>query len=387
MSSMIISLLLFVYFLSAVMHAWTLLTRPGFFQDPGKLPQQTAALGWGLHTVILLFLWATSASSALMLSESHGLIFLAIWLLVTVYLGLQFFSDVRWAGALSMSLVVVLLIPLAMSSHFGLGVDPAGVEYESVSFGAHFFLTVLGYVFLIMGSVFGIFYLLKEKIQIESLMLGHAAITVMFLLFGMLKWHSFFTGTSRLRFEWIQFGSIIFWCLYFTAVFLNLYVFRSLKILIQWIFSTSMCFLLVYLVSVFPWVNKHGAGLHVFTILFALTWSGGLLLRLFWIEEGIDKRLPDSVKMDSLCFYTLVAGFFFATLGFVSGGVWSYLFSGQYLAWNSKQIWMFVVWTFYGAVLHLRQFSSLKSWNFSVLSIVGFFIVMFTLLRVNWVIL
>jgi ABC-type transport system involved in cytochrome c biogenesis permease subunit len=389
MISIIAAITFVIYLVSAVAHGWTWLTRASFFKDPGKVPQQIAIAGWCVQTVGLVFMWLGSNSSALVFSHLGGMVYLLSWFLTMIYLGTQLFVDVRWSGVLNMTLATLLIAFALLSPNTIWTIAPAGIEFETFCFGMNIILNTLGYAFLLTASILAIFILLKERRPLESLMMGYVSFVLVSLLLGIFKWSALFTGTTRIQFEWVEGLSLLLWSVCFILLFFSLFFAkgRDLRSSINWVFSGGLITLGVHLVKISHAVSKSGMGTHLFVILFGLLCAGAVLLRMYWMGEPIERRLPDLHKIESLMFHTTIIGFFCISLGMVTHSSWSYSFIGQYVQWNVKEMWLFVIWLFYGALLHNRIFSEFRNRNFSFYSLLGFFMIMFAVLRVNWVVL
>jgi cytochrome c-type biogenesis protein CcsB len=74
------------------------------------------------------------------------------------------------------------------------------------------------------------------------------------------------------------------------------------------------------------------------------------------------------------------------TLNLISGGVWAYYAWGRYWGWDPKETWALITWFIYVIYLHTRVLAGWKNRRTALISVFGFFVVIFTYLGVNLVI-
>ena len=121
--------------------------------------------------------------------------------------------------------------------------------------------------------------------------------------------------------------------------------------------------------------------IHVFLALlgngvFAFMAISGLM---YIIQERLIKRkrigrmyklLPSLDTLDLINRRGLPIGFFFLTLGIISGALWAGSAWGQYWSWDPKETWSLITWFIYAAMVHQRVVTRLErspSSNFSYL--------------------
>ncbi|OQX61160.1 MAG: c-type cytochrome biogenesis protein CcsB [Desulfococcus sp. 4484_241] len=95
------------------------------------------------------------------------------------------------------------------------------------------------------------------------------------------------------------------------------------------------------------------------------------------------KRLPPLELLDSAGYSCIVAGFAMLTLGLVTGAVYAELVWGAFWRWDPKEVWSGITWLVYAALLHERLVAGWRGRRAAIMSIAGFFIVVFTFLGVN----
>jgi cytochrome c-type biogenesis protein CcsB len=74
------------------------------------------------------------------------------------------------------------------------------------------------------------------------------------------------------------------------------------------------------------------------------------------------------------------------TLNLVSGAVWAYYAWGRYWGWDPKETWALITWFVYVVYMHMRVLGGWKGRKTALISLAGFFVVIFTYLGVNLVI-
>lgn len=142
------------------------------------------------------------------------------------------------------------------------------------------------------------------------------------------------------------------------------------------------------------WMNGVNAGRKLNTIIWSLI-SGLILygiLRLIVrkplgratnpLLDGID---PDD--LDEISYRAIAIGFPIFTLGaLLFAMIWAQIAWGNFWGWDPKEVWALITWLFYSAYLHLRLSRGWQGRQSSWMSVIGFLVVMFTLVGVNLVI-
>lgn len=95
------------------------------------------------------------------------------------------------------------------------------------------------------------------------------------------------------------------------------------------------------------------------------------------------KRLPSLELLDSTGHACIVSGFTALTVGLVAGILYAKVVWGQFWSWDPKEVWSGIVWLFYAALLHERLTVGWRGRKAAIMSIIGFFVIMFTFLGVN----
>lgn len=132
------------------------------------------------------------------------------------------------------------------------------------------------------------------------------------------------------------------------------------------------------------WLTVHvgtiffGDGLFVITFLSAV---------MYLIQERSIKRkrlgsfyqrLPSLATLDAINYHSLVYGFFFLTIGMVTGSVYAQTALGSYWQWDPKEVWSLITWLFYAALLHERLVVGWRGRRAAIMSILCFCVLVFT---------
>jgi cytochrome c-type biogenesis protein CcsB len=127
------------------------------------------------------------------------------------------------------------------------------------------------------------------------------------------------------------------------------------------------------------------AGNAVFTI---MAMAGAMYI----FQERLIKRkkigrfhriLPSLETLDTLNRRALPIGFFFLTLGIISGALWASSAWGSYWNWDPKETWSLITWFAYAAMVHQRLALGWRGKKAAMLALAGFALVMFTFIGVS----
>ena len=142
------------------------------------------------------------------------------------------------------------------------------------------------------------------------------------------------------------------------------------------------------------WMQGVSAGRKWNTVVWSLL--GGLLLygllRLL-LRRPIGAVLQPLLKdldaddLDEISYRAIAIGFPIFTLGaLIFAMIWAHYAWGRFWGWDPKEVWALITWLFYSAYLHFRLSRGWQGKKSSWLAVIGFVIVMFTLVGVNLVI-
>lgn len=93
--------------------------------------------------------------------------------------------------------------------------------------------------------------------------------------------------------------------------------------------------------------------------------------------------LPSLEVSDKINYRCLTLGFPMLTIGMVTGAIWANEAWGTYWTWDPKETWSLITWFIYAAMLHGRLTVGWRGRKVAILSIIGFLIILFTVLGVN----
>ncbi|MFC1850568.1 c-type cytochrome biogenesis protein CcsB [candidate division CSSED10-310 bacterium] len=111
---------------------------------------------------------------------------------------------------------------------------------------------------------------------------------------------------------------------------------------------------------------------------------------LFFLKKLIHKAgfendfLPPERLLDELNYKTIAIGFPMLTIGIFTGAVWADYAWGTYWSWDPKETWSLITWFVYALFLHFRLTRGWRGTKSALLSIIGFFFVIFTYWGVNY---
>lgn len=95
-------------------------------------------------------------------------------------------------------------------------------------------------------------------------------------------------------------------------------------------------------------------------------------------------RLPALEDLDRLIYRIIAIAFPILTLGVMLGARWAYDAWGRYWGWDAKETWAFITWLIYAVYLHMRLVAGWRGRKSAYMSLVGFAVVMFTYVGVNY---
>ncbi len=101
-------------------------------------------------------------------------------------------------------------------------------------------------------------------------------------------------------------------------------------------------------------------------------------------DTGIWSYLPDLRTLDDLIYKTIIFGFFWLTVGIITGAVWAEQAWGSYWSWDPKETWSLITWLIYATAIHARLVRGWAGRRIAFLSILGFISVIFTYFGVNF---
>ncbi len=222
-------------------------------------------------------------------------------------------------------------------------------------------------------------------------------------------WAGFVANLYAFVFRWIQthqtgFGYVPLSNLYESLVFFGLsvagiYLFWELK-LSKKVFG-SLVFILATLIMAFasfvtdssikpliPALKSNWLIAHVITCFLGYAAFGiAFVVGIFYLLSGsntFQKHLPEKAVLDNFMYKTILFGFFWLTIGIVTGAIWADQAWGNYWSWDPKETWSLITWFIYAGAIHARLIRGWQGKKIAWLSILGFIAVLFTYFGVNF---
>lgn len=95
----------------------------------------------------------------------------------------------------------------------------------------------------------------------------------------------------------------------------------------------------------------------------------------------------DADDLDEISYRAIAIGYPIFTLGaLIFAMIWAYEAWGRFWGWDPKEVWALITWLFYTWYLHLRLSRGWLGSKSAWLTVIGFLVVMFTLIGVNLII-
>lgn len=96
-----------------------------------------------------------------------------------------------------------------------------------------------------------------------------------------------------------------------------------------------------------------------------------------------DRWKDQSPALDERIHQCIIIGFFFFTVGIMTGAVWAHHAWGRYWGWDPKETWALITWLIYAAILHMRLIRR-DTRRIAFMTIAGLASSLFTFLGVNY---
>nr|QKK48618.1 cytochrome c biogenesis protein [Ricotia lunaria] len=88
-------------------------------------------------------------------------------------------------------------------------------------------------------------------------------------------------------------------------------------------------------------------------------------------------------QLDYWSFRIISLGFFFLTVGILSGAVWANETWGSYWNWDPKETWAFITWTIFAIYLHIKTNRNVRGINSAIVASIGFLLIWICYFGVN----
>jgi cytochrome c-type biogenesis protein CcsB len=95
------------------------------------------------------------------------------------------------------------------------------------------------------------------------------------------------------------------------------------------------------------------------------------------------ERLPSLATLDTINNYSIAYGFAFISFGIIIGSIYAQQVLGTYWQWDPKEVWSLITWLFYAALLHQRLAAGWQGRKVAIMTIICFFILVFTFVGVS----
>ena len=138
------------------------------------------------------------------------------------------------------------------------------------------------------------------------------------------------------------------------------------------------------------WMAIHVPVMFISYSAFAVAFAIGLV---YLIQErrlkkkqptDFSEQLPALDPLDTMIYRLIGWGFPILTLGIILGARWAYDAWGRYWGWDAKETWALITWFTYAIYLHMRLVANWRGRKAVILSMIGFAVVMFTYIGVNY---
>jgi cytochrome c-type biogenesis protein CcsB len=341
-SSLFFNLSLVAYLAAAVVYISYLAFRS---EKVGLLGTYIALFGFIVQTVALGLRWYEKAQ--LMgfghippLSNMYESMVFWSWSIVGVYLIFEKIYKNRSLGAVAMPLAFITIAAISISPNISKEISPLVPALQSNWLSIHVITSFIGYAaFAISFGVSVLYLILASEKRSES-----------FYIVGMISLVSTLTILA--------------------AIFIDVLVAQVRGIPNPRLFGASLLSPAGGVKAV-SWIGV--------AFVFALFWYVGVQL-----HDKIAALFPKLKILDDVSYKTIMVGFPLLTIGIVTGAAWANYAWGTYWSWDPKETWSLITWFIYAAFLHARFTAGWRGKRTAVLSIIGFYAVIFTYIGVNF---
>jgi len=92
----------------------------------------------------------------------------------------------------------------------------------------------------------------------------------------------------------------------------------------------------------------------------------------------------EGFNFNALAYRSILFGFAMISAGLIMGALWAKFAWGDWWSWDPKENWALITWLVYAVYLHLRFVPKVGGKALAWVSIIGFLVMMFTYLGVNY---
>lgn len=120
---------------------------------------------------------------------------------------------------------------------------------------------------------------------------------------------------------------------------------------------------------------------------FATAAGAGLtFLAKHHLKGRVAASLPSEAAIEEFMFRAVAVGFPLQTLLLITGAIWAQEAWTKAWSWDPKETWALITWLTYAAYLHVRVQRGVRGITMAWLSLIGFAIVLFTFMGVNYLV-
>nr|YP_010214189.1 cytochrome c heme attachment protein [Loranthus europaeus]UBN07980.1 cytochrome c heme attachment protein [Loranthus europaeus]UBN08045.1 cytochrome c heme attachment protein [Loranthus europaeus] len=80
-------------------------------------------------------------------------------------------------------------------------------------------------------------------------------------------------------------------------------------------------------------------------------------------------------QLEQWSYRVISLGFFFLSIGILSGAVWANEAWGSYWNWDPKETWSFITWIIFTIYLHTQTNTNFKGKNSAIIAVIGFILI------------
>ena len=407
-----------LYAVAFFLYAGQLVSDKKIFNEA---PSWMARAGFAAQTAALIFRWCLSGIGHPPWSNLYESLVFFSWGVMGAHLFLEIRFGAKITGVFATAVTFVALGVATLHPHKE--IEPLVPALQSWWILVHVFMACIAYAFFLASSFASVFYLLKDKSRLETLAGGAALVCVLFL--GLSVGKAFFLtgevqyfkvvkmagpdgvmkdiimnftgpdGKSMKQFVNLPRAGLFVWptlALYLISA--GMFLIKKTKITELW---GRRAFFAALAVHVGLLINMLVSARHVDGMTLAsnpyrlagvimTVMIGAFFATLFIWKNRVLKRLPDVNVLDRWGYEAVLLGVPFMTLNLITGAIWAYYAWGRYWGWDPKETWALITWFIYVLYLHMRILGGWKGRKTAIISVLGFFVVIFTYLGVNLVV-
>jgi cytochrome c-type biogenesis protein CcsB len=135
-----------------------------------------------------------------------------------------------------------------------------------------------------------------------------------------------------------------------------------------------------------PALHSNWLFVHVFTCFLGYAGLGvacASAIAYLALDRSSSVGNPAAATRETAMIRATAFGFFFLTVGIVTGAVWANAAWGTYWSWDPKETWALITWLIYALFLHSRRSPGRQGRRSAWILILGFASVIFTYFGVN----